>query len=151
MASSLDIINVKKIYPDATLPTRGSKMAAGYDLYAYIEEGNVLIPPHSTILVGTGVAIQPPLGCFGAVFARSGLATKQGLRPANCVGVCDEDYTGQYMVALHNDTNEGKIVNHGERIAQVVFIPYTVTEYLNVVPELNETERGDGGFGSTGV
>ena len=118
MASSLDIVNVKKMYPDATLPTRGSKMAAGYDLYAYIEEGNVLIPPHSTILVGTGVAIQPPKDTFGAVFARSGLATKQGLRPANCVGVCDYDYTGEYIVAIHNDSNEERVINNGENSAR---------------------------------
>ena len=143
-------IKIKKLYDDAIIPTRGSKMAAGYDLYAYIEEGNVLIPPHSTILVGTGVAIQPPLGCFGAVFARSGLATKQGLRPANCVGGCDEDYTGQYMIALHNDTNEGKIVKNGERIGQVVFIPYVNVDFVEV-DNLNLTERGDKGFGSTGV
>lgn len=147
-------IKIKKLYDDAIIPTSGSYYAAGYDLYAYIKnnEGDtmVYILPHETKLIGTGVAIQPPKDCFGAVFARSGLASKQGLRPANCVGICDYDYTGQYMIALHNDSNEPRIVNHGERIGQVVFIPYMNVNFVEV-DELEETERGDGGFGSTGM
>lgn len=140
-------IKIKRLYEDSIIPTRGSEYAAGYDLYAH--EG-ATIKPHETAKIGTGVAIQPPKDTFGAVFARSGLATKQGLRPANCVGVCDYDYTGEYIVALHNDSNEGRIVEAGERIGQVVFIPYINVSFVEV-DELEETERGDGGFGSTGV
>ena len=106
--------------------------------------------PHETAKIGTGVAIQPPKDTFGAVFARSGLAAKQGLRPANCVGVCDYDYTGEYIVALHNDSNEERVIEAGERIGQVVFIPYINVSFIEV-NELEETKRGDGGFGSTGV
>lgn len=147
-------IKIKKLYDDAIIPTGGSYYAAGYDLYAYIKSNDgdtmVHILPHETKLIGTGVAIQPPKDCFGAVFARSGLASKQGLRPANCVGVCDYDYTGEYMIALHNDSNEPRIVNHGERIGQVVFIPYISVNFVEV-DNLEKTERGDKGFGSTGV
>lgn len=146
-------IKIKKIYEDATIPTRGSYYAAGYDLYAYIpckeEDTDLIINPHETVLIGTGVAIQPPKDCFGAVFARSGLASKQGLRPANCVGVCDYDYTGEYMIALHNDSTEPRFIKHGERIGQVVFIPYMNVNFIEV-ESLDATERGDGGFGSTG-
>ena len=92
--------------------------------------------------------MELPNGYFGAIFARSGLATKQGLRPANCVGVCDEDYRGEYIVALHNDTNEDKIVQPNERIAQLVLLPYIQCDFIE--DELSETERGAGGFGSTG-
>ena len=140
-------IKIKRLYEDSIIPTRGSEYAAGYDLYAH--EG-ATIKPHETAKIGTGVAIQPPKDTFGAVFARSGLATKQGLRPANCVGVCDYDYTGEYIVALHNDSNEERTVEAGERISQVVFIPYINVSFVEV-DELEETERGDGGFGSTGV
>ena len=143
-------IKIKKLHENSILPTRGSEYAAGYDLYAYIPEGEIIIPAHGTVKIGTGVAIQPPEGNFGAIFARSGLATKQGLRPANCVGVCDYDYTGEYIVAIHNDTDNEKIINNEERIAQVVFIPYSNVE-LEEVEELDATDRGDGGFGSTGV
>ena len=140
-------IKIKKLYEDSIIPTRGSEYAAGYDLYAH--EG-ATIKPHETAKVGTGVAIQPPKDTFGAVFARSGLATKQGLRPANCVGVCDYDYTGEYIVALHNDSNEERTIEAGERIGQVVFIPYVNVSFVEV-DELEETERGAGGFGSTGA
>lgn len=137
---------IKLLYEDSILPTRGSDDAAGYDLYAV---SGAVIEPHTNAKIGTGVAIQPPKGTFGAIFARSGLATKQGLRPANCVGVCDYDYTGEYIIALHNDSNEQRIITPGDRIGQVVFIPYTNVEFV-VVENLEETERGDGGFGSTG-
>ena len=140
-------IKIKKLYEDSHIPTRGSEYAAGYDLYAH--EG-ATIKPHETAKIGTGVAIQPPKDTFGAVFARSGLAAKQGLRPANCVGVCDYDYTGEYIVALHNDSNEERVVEAGERIGQVVFIPYVNVSFVEV-DELEETERGAGGFGSTGA
>lgn len=143
-------INIKKLNKNATIPTRGSEYAAGYDLYACMDNESVTINPHKTVKIGTGLAIQPPKNTFGAVFARSGIACKQGLRPANCVGVCDYDYTGEYIVALHNDSNEPRVVNNGDRIAQLVFMPYVAVEF-NEVNELEETERGSNGFGSTGI
>ena len=142
-------IKVKKLYEDTIVPTKGSDYAAGYDLYAHTES-DITIKPHETIKIGTGVAVEPPVGHFGAVFARSGLATKQGLRPANCVGVCDWDYRGEYIVALHNDIEEERTITNGDRIAQLVFIPYETGD-LTVVDELDETKRGAEGFGSTGV
>ena len=168
------MIKFKKLKPNATVPTQGSEYAAGYDLYACIDEP-ITIQPHETVKIGTGIAITPPkvrclfdqpaltempnmyyhydietnINTFGAVFARSGLATKKGLRPANAVGVCDIDYTGEYIVALHNDTNIPQTVEPNERIAQLVFIPY-VTDTWQEVDKLEETKRGDGGFGSSG-
>jgi dUTP pyrophosphatase len=143
-------IKIQKLYEDAEVPTYGSALSAGMDLYAHLGEHEMLlIKPHETIKVGTGIAVEPPVGYFGAVFARSGLATKQGLRPANCVGVCDWDYRGEYIVALHNDSEEEREVRNGDRIAQLVFLPY-ITGEIKVVDELSNTERGDGGFGSTG-
>ncbi len=139
-------IKVKKLNNNATLPTRGSEYAAGYDLYAV--EG-ATIKAHETAKVGTGLAFELPDDTFAAIFARSGLATKQGLRPANCVGVCDSDYRGEYIVALHNDTEEDKTIEAGERIAQMVLMPYVKMEFAEV-EELSDTERGEGGFGSTG-
>ena len=138
-----------KLRPEALIPTSGSKYAAGYDLYACPEEDKVVIAPHTTAKIGTGLSVAIPEGYFGAVFARSGLATKQGLRPANCVGVCDSDYRGEYIVALHNDTDAEQIVNKGDRIAQLVVMPYLAVEFEEK-DELSETERGAGGFGSTG-
>jgi dUTP pyrophosphatase len=142
------IINIKKLNPNAIIPTRGSEYAAGYDLYACSEIA-IDIAPHSTVKVGTGLAVEIPHGYFGAIFARSGLATKRGLRPANCVGVCDEDYRGEYIVALHNDTDELMSIEPHERIAQLIVMPYLSVEF-NEVNELSDTERGSGGFGSTG-
>ena len=141
-------IQIKKLKDNAVIPTRGSMEAAGYDLYAAIDEP-AIIPPHETVKIGTGLAIAVPQGYFGAIFARSGLAAKQGLRPANCVGVADSDYRGEYIVALHNDTDEKRIIEPGERIAQLVVMPYLTVEF-DEVEELSEPERGAGGFGSTG-
>ena len=141
-------ISVKKLREDATLPTRGSEYAAGYDLYAAIDEA-VVIGPHETAKIGTGLAFALPDGVFAAIFARSGLATKQGLRPANCVGVCDSDYRGEYIVALHNDSEEIKIIEPQERIAQMILMSYN-NMIFHEVNELSETDRGEGGFGSTG-
>ena len=141
-------INIKKLNKNAIIPTHGSNNAAGMDLYACIDSP-IIITPHQTVKIGTGLAIELPHGYFGAIFARSGLATNQGLRPANCVGCCDEDYRGEYIVALHNDTDTPQVINPMERIAQLVVIPYLPIE-LTVVDELSDTERGDGGFGSTG-
>lgn len=143
------LIHIKKINPNATIPTRGSQYAAGYDLYACIDSGEVIIDPHSTQKIGTGLAIAVPNGYFGAIFARSGLASKEGLRPANCVGVADSDYRGEYIVALHNDSNAPHTVKHGDRIAQLVIMPHLSVEFCES-QELDETDRGSGGFGSTG-
>ena len=148
-------LKIKKLHDDATLPTLGSEYAAGYDLYAYLNDEysmvnrRITIPPHSAVKIGTGISMSVPQGYFGAIFARSGLATKQGLRPANCVGVVDCDYRGEVIVALHNDSDTNKIVTHGDRIAQLVLLPYQHMA-IKSVAELDETERGDGGFGSTG-
>jgi len=142
-------IQIKKLKENAKLPSRGSSAAAGYDLYACLG-GDVTVEPHTTEKIGTGLAVAVPEGYFGAVFARSGLAAKEGLRPANCVGVCDADYRGEYIVALHNDTDIPRTVKCGDRIAQLVILPFLPAEF-DEVDELDETARGAGGFGSTGV
>lgn len=141
-------INIKKLNENATIPTRGSSQAAGYDLYACINK-TIYIAPHTTVKIGTGLSVEIPDGYFGGIFARSGLATKKGLRPSNCVGVCDSDYRGEYIVAIHNDTDEMMSIEPNERIAQLIVVPYLPVEF-NEVDELSETERGTGGFGSTG-
>ena len=144
-------MKIMKIYDDAILPTRGSAEAAGYDLYARLREHETLqILPHETTKIGTGIAIECPKGYFAGIFARSGLATKQGLRPANCVGVVDSDYRGEIKVALHNDSNIEQHIDNGERIAQAIlqcYMPMNFTE----VDTLEDTDRGQGGFGSTGT
>ena len=155
-------VKIKRLFDTAIMPTYGSAKAACMDLYAnlgYHEARSVdgikdypnfvEIPPHSTVKIGTGFAFQPPEGYCGLIFARSGLATKQGLAPANKVGVCDEDYTGEYIVALHNDTDSEQYVHHGDRIAQLMFVPYEQANLVEV-DTLDETERGSGGFGSSG-
>lgn len=141
-------INIKLLNENAKVPTRGSEYAAGYDLYAATDY-DIEIAPHSTVKIGTGISVELPNGTFGAIFARSGLATKKGLRPANCVGVCDSDYRGEYIVPMHNDTDEVMTIASGERIAQLIVMPFVGIEF-NIVDELAETKRGDGGFGSTG-
>lgn len=142
-------IKITKLREGARIPTRGSEKAAGYDLYACLDCESVEIAPHATVKIGTGLAVAVPDGYFGAVFARSGLAAKEGLRPANCVGVCDSDYRGEYIVALHNDSDTVRTVQNGDRIAQLVIMPFLSAEFLEV-ESLEETERGAGGFGSTG-
>lgn len=142
------IIKYKILNEYAKEPSRGSAEAAGYDLYAAIKE-DVTVDQHETIKIGTGLAFEFPSGTFAAIFARSGLATKQGLRPANCVGVIDADYRGEVIVALHNDTDMPQTIHAGDRIAQIVLMPY-VPMLFKKVEELNETDRGQGGFGSTG-
>ena len=142
-------VSIRRLRPGAQIPTSGSAYAAGYDLYACLPEGSVEIAPHATAKIGTGLAMAVPEGYFGAIFARSGLATKQALRPANCVGVCDSDYRGEYIIALHNDSDEARSVAHGDRIAQLVVMPYLPVEFEEC-DALPETERGAGGFGSTG-
>lgn len=140
-------VQIKKLTETAIIPTRGSEKAAGYDLYC--DDEIVSIWPGQCAKVSTGLSITPPEGYFGAIFARSGAATKQGLRPANCVGCCDEDYTGPYMVALYNDSDKIQTIARGDRIAQLVFLPYLDVNFVEV-NELEKTERGAGGFGSTG-
>lgn len=142
-------VKVKKLNEYAILPTQGSKESAGWDLYAAISE-SIEIPSHATAKVGTGLSFELPSETFGAVFARSGLATKKGVRPANCVGVCDADYRGEYIVALYNDSDVSYIVEPGERIAQLILMPF-IPMNLHEVENLNDTERGTGGFGSTGT
>ena len=141
-------INVKKLNDLAKLPTRGSEYAAGYDLYAATSY-NIEIQPHTTVKIGTGLSFELPQGTFAAIFPRSGIATKRGLRPANCVGVCDSDYRGEYIVALHNDTNEVQIIEPQERIAQMILLPFVEMSF-NKVNELSDTVRGAGGFGDSG-
>ena len=141
-------VAIKKLTPAAQLPLRGSEQAAGYDLRACLEN-DVTIAPGATVLVGTGLAFALPQGYFGGVFARSGLSVKQGLRPANCVGVIDSDYRGECMVALHNDSDTPRTVTNGDRIAQLVILPYLAVDFSEVT-ELDDTQRGEGGFGSTG-
>lgn len=142
-------VKIKKLSDLAIMPTRGSLSAAGYDLYAatsYIID----IAPHSTVKIGTGLAMELPEGTFGAIFARSGLASKKGLRPANCVGVIDSDYRGECIVALHNDTDEMMSIEPGERIAQLIVMKYPEVAFEEV-EDLSDTDRGEGGFGSTGT
>ena len=142
-------ISIKKLNEKAMLPTRGSEQAAGWDLYSNNEEA-ITVEAHKTVMIGTGLSMAIPNGYFGAIYARSGLASKQGLRPANCVGVVDSDYRGELIVALHNDTNENKTVNPHERIAQLVVMPYLAVNFEET-DNLDETVRGENGFGSTGL
>jgi dUTP pyrophosphatase len=142
------LIQIKKLNAKAIIPTRGSQQAAGYDIYA-CADNDIVISPHSTVKVGTGLSMAIPNGYFGAVYARSGLSAKEGLRPANCVGVVDSDYRGEIIVALHNDTDVEKTIDKNERIAQLVVTPYLSVEFQET-DELDDTERGSGGFGSTG-
>ena len=137
----------KKLDDRAKTPTYGTEYSAGADLYALGDA--VTIGAHETVLIHTGIAIEIPEGYCGLIFARSGLATKRGLAPANKVGVIDADYRGEVMVALHNHTDEPKSVDPFERIAQLAIVPFLKAE-LEEADELSETVRGGGGFGSTG-
>ena len=141
-------MNVKRLDPNATLPTYGSPYAAGADLYA-CEAEDVTLAPGETRLIHTGLAMEIPEGLVGLIYARSGLASKRGLAPANKVGVVDCDYRGEVMVALHNHSDLPQTVGKSERIAQIVFAPYYTAEF-QVTEELSDTVRGSGGFGSTG-
>ena len=156
-------LKIKRLSETAITPTYGSQKAAGMDLYAdigyttarYIDglravPDSITIRPHEVAKIGCGFAFQPPEGYAGYIYARSGLATKQHLRPGNCVGVADEDYRGEYIVPLFNDGDETQLIHHGERIAQLVFMPYEQVAFTEV-DELDSTERGSGGFGSSGV
>lgn len=141
-------VRIRKLSDNAIIPTYGTPYAAGADLYALADE-DITIFPHETYLVHTGVAVEIPEGLVGLIFARSGLALKQGLAPANKVGVIDSDYRGELRVSLHNHTNEPKTVKSGDRVAQLVLIPYIKADF-ELTDEFTETERGTKGFGSTG-
>lgn len=166
-------LKAKRLSDTAKLPTYGSEKAACCDLSADLNVNRcielnldnvdfkhmevdadtfdaVYIQPHDTIKIPTGWAFQPPEGYAGFIYARSGLSTKNGLRPANCVGVCDEDFRAEYIVAIHNDSDKTQTIHHGDRIAQLEFRPYEQAEFEEV-DELDETERGLAGFGSTGL
>ncbi len=141
-------VKVKKLREDAVIPTYGSEYSAGCDLYACMDE-DVCIMPGRTEIIKTGLAMEIPEGYAGLIYARSGLATKKGLAPANKVGVVDSDYRGEIMVALHNHSDEERTVEKGERIAQLVITPFLKADLMET-EELGETGRGTGGFGSTG-
>ena len=142
-------IRIKRLTKTAIIPEKATKYSAGYDLSADITS-TILIHPNETVKIPTGISLELPEGYFGAIYARSGLATKQGLRPANAVGICDSDYRGEYIVVLHNDSSETRIIEPGQRIAQLV-----IQQHLNCTfvesDFLEDTGRADGGFGSTGV
>ena len=142
-------VKIKKLNPDAIVPKYGTPYAAGADLYA-CEGKDVVVEPHKTVFIHTGIAVAIPEGMVGLVYARSGLASKRSLAPANKVGVIDSDYRGEIIVALHNDSQAVQYIEHGERIAQIVVMQYE-HEDAQEVEELSGTQRGSGGFGSTGV
>ncbi len=142
-------VQLQKLHPDAVIPTFGSAGAAGADLYALLEEA-VTLCPAQTLLIKTGIAVAIPDGYVGLIFARSGLASKRGLAPANKVGVIDSDYRGELMVALHNHSDQPQTVEPGERIAQLAILPYLQPQFVET-EQLDETDRGAGGFGSTGT
>lgn len=144
----IEDISFKRLNEHAKIPTYGSLDAGCCDLYAAIDRP-IAIAPHTTEKIGTGLAFELPCGTLAAILARSGIATKRGLRPANCVGICDSDYRGEYIVALHNDTDFVQYVQPQERIAQMTLLPYIYMNFYEV-EELSDTKRGDGGFGSTG-
>ena len=141
-------VKIKKLNENAIIPTYGSEFSAGADLYT-CEDNDVTINIGETRLIHTGIALEIPNGYVGLIYARSGLATKRGLAPANKVGVIDSDYRGEIMIALHNHSNKEQTVARAERIAQIVFTPYASANF-EISDELNSTARGEGGFGSTG-
>ena len=144
----MDAIRVNKLKPNAILPTYGSQEAAGADLYACLEE-KIVIEPGASVFVPTGLAMEIPQGHAGLIYARSGLACKRGLAPANKVGVIDSDYRGEFIVVLHNHGSQPQEIDHGERIAQLVITPVFTPGFAEVT-ELTDTTRSTGGFGSTG-
>ena len=144
----MSVIRVKKLHPNAVLPTYGSAEAAGADLYACLDAA-VTIRPGEPVFIPTGLALEVPKGCAGLVYARSSMGAKRGLAPANKVGVVDSDYRGEVKVALHNHGKDAQTVNPGERVAQFLITPVLTPAYEEAT-ELSDTDRGAGGFGSTG-
>ena len=143
-----ETVRIKKLDDRAVIPTYGSAYSAGADLYAVTDE-DITIMPGETVLIHTGLSMEIPVGYVGLIYARSGLASKKGLAPANKVGVIDSDYRGEFMVALHNHSTISHTVSHGERIAQLVLMPYLAADFVET-DSLSDTDRGAGGFGSTG-
>lgn len=147
-------LKFKRLTDTMTVPIKAHSTDACFDIYAdalsFRSDGEIRIAPHETVKIPTGFATNIPQGYWAAIFARSGLATKQGLRPANCVAVIDEPYTGEWLIPIHNDTNEVKVVHHGDRIAQFTLLPYFDTNLIEV-NELDSTDRGSNGFGSSGA
>ncbi len=143
-------VHIKKTTPEAITPTYGSAGAAGADLYALPTGERITIPPHTTTLIHTGIAAAIPKGYVGLIYARSGMASKRDLAPANKVGVIDSDYRGEIMVALHNHGEDARTVEPGERIAQLVIAPVMQVAFAEI-DDLDDTARGTGGFGSTGT
>lgn len=153
-------LKIQRLTDTAKLPQKSHPTDACFDIYAdipneeceleYVKIDGVAIHPHQTVLIPTGFATEIPHSYWGAIFARSGLASKQGLRPAQGVPVIDESYRGQWMIPLHNDSEETRVVHHGDRICQFMLLPYFDTT-LTEVNNLSETDRGEGGFGSTGI
>lgn len=141
-------VKIKKLSKNAVIPTYGSASAAGADLYSCLDSA-LEIPPGETRFVHTGLCVEIPQGFAGLVFARSGLACKKDLAPANKVGVIDSDYRGEIMVAIHNHGKEVRFIEHGERVAQLLIMPYAAANFVES-DELSDTVRGEGGFGSTG-
>ena len=139
-------VEIQKLTDTAQIPFHGSDAAAGYDLFA---DQDYVIQPGASAKISTGIAMAIPDGYWGGIFARSGLATKQGLRPSNCVGVIDSDYRGPIIVALYNDSNEDRFIHKGDKIAQMIISPF-VYWTIHEVDTLEKTKRGEGGFGSTG-
>lgn len=149
----MSVINVKmkKLYENTKLPTRADNGSAGMDLYAHLNDDYMrVIKPHTTEMISVGFAMETPNNTYGAIFARSGLASKKGLRPSNCVGVVDSTYRGEVFVALHNDTDKPQQIMNGDRIAQLIIMEYPTVGIIET-DTLSETERGESGFGSTGV
>ena len=141
-------VRIKKLDERATVPTYGTEFSAGADLYLLGDE-SVVIKPNETKLLSTGISAEIPEGYCGLIFARSGLATKRGLAPANKVGVIDSDYRGEIKVALHNHSDSDALIEGGERIAQLAIVPYLKADF-ELCDQLDDTIRGAGGFGSTG-
>lgn len=143
-------VKIKKLYEDTILPTRADNGSAGMDLYAHLNNDYMrVIKPHTTEMISVGFAMETPNNTYGAIFARSGLASKKGLRPANCVGVVDSTYRGEVFVALHNDTDTPQQIMNGDRIAQLIIMEYPTVGIIET-DTLSETERGTNGFGSSG-
>jgi dUTP pyrophosphatase len=144
-------VKIKKLYDNTQMPSRADDGSAGMDLYAHLDNDYMrVIKPHTTEMISVGFAMETPNNTYGAIFARSGLASKKGLRPANCVGVVDSTYRGEVFVALHNDTDKPQQIMNGDRIAQMIIMEYPTVEIIET-DKLSETERGTNGFGSTGV
>lgn len=146
---NIQSIKIKLLDDRAVIPTMGTEFSAGADMYALLNEAVELIKAHSTKIVHTGISLEIPRGYVGLVCARSGIANKKGLAPSNKIGVIDSDYRGEIMISLHNHSNEDALIENGERIAQLVIVPYLTPDF-QICENLDETVRGSGGFGSTG-